>query len=61
MEEFFTDWWVVLTLENGETWEGWGVGQTEDEIVLRVEPSQIHLGVQMDQVIKIDANKNPPA
>lgn len=59
-DDFFTDWWVVLELRNGETCEGWGVGSEDDEVILRTEPSQIEIAIKHSAIQKIHADKSRP-
>jgi hypothetical protein len=58
---FLKGWWVVVDVPDDQTYEGWLVDEIGDTMILRTEPSQIQLGIQMNSINKIDAYRKRPA
>jgi hypothetical protein len=57
---FLKGWWVVVDVPDDQTYEGWLVDEIGDSMILRTEPSQIQLGIQMNSINKIDAYRKRP-
>lgn len=63
---YMRGWWVVLTLFEGGTVEGYFVSETEDQIEIRNvlfmgdEPSQSAIAVDREAIIQIDAYRERP-
>lgn len=67
MRDFPYGWWVVLTMFEGGTVEGYCVGMTDAEIFLTslvfrdgVTPGQSELAIELEAVERIDAYRERP-
>lgn len=64
--DFMHGWWLVLTMFEGGTVEGYRVDETDNELVIRQlvfrgdEPGQVEFAVEKDAIIQIDAYRERP-
>lgn len=58
---FLKGWWVVVDVPDDQTYEGWLIDEMGGTMIIKIEPSEIHLGVQLKTIKKIDAYRERPS
>jgi hypothetical protein len=58
---FIKGWWIVLDIEDDQSYEGWVIDVIGSTVIIEVEPSKIRLGLSIAEINQVNAYKQRPA